>query len=192
MVDADRRHVALLGLMGVGKTVIGRALAHRLGRQLIDLDRAIEATAGVSVPRIFADEGEAIFRRYERQALAELASAPPAVVALGGGAFVGDTNVALVRAVAVTCWLQAPPATILRRLGPNPGRWRPLLAVDSPLERLEALLQERTPWYAQADVHVEVGSLSADEAATCIRQQLDWIPPSPTPRSPGEPPPSGA
>src|ERR1700752_1096640 len=117
--------IVLTGFMGSGKSEVGRRLARRLGRAFIDTDELIEAHAGKSVASIFADDGEAAFRRLERDAVADAARRGEAVVALGGGAVLDPANVTVLRAAGVVICLTARPDAILARVGR--GADRPLL-----------------------------------------------------------------
>jgi len=162
--DFDRP-LALVGLMGVGKTTIGRRLAKRLGRPFVDADEAVEDAAGRSVADIFADFGEAAFRDGERKVIARLLEEPkPLVLALGGGAFVNDQTRALIKDKAVSIWLRADLETLLERVLRKPGQ-RPLLQTDDPRAVMEKLHAERAPIYAQADITVDSDAASHDATA---------------------------
>jgi len=147
--------IALVGLMGVGKTSVGRRLAAALGLPFRDADHEIEAAAGRTVPEIFADRGEAEFREGERRVIARLLSEPPHVLATGGGAFVQPQTRALLKTGAVVVWLKADIEVLVRRVGRKSGR--PLLADRDPAEVLNALAQARYPLYAEAHLHVDAG-----------------------------------
>ena len=141
--------------MGVGKSTIGPALASRLGRSFVDTDEEVEREAGRSIPEIFEREGEAGFRRRERAAI-ELAAARSAVVALGGGAIVQAGMADRLEAAGTVVWLDADPGTILARI--EDAGSRPLLAgldAEGRKLRVEALLAERTPYYARASIRVD-------------------------------------
>lgn len=149
--------VVLVGLMGTGKTSLGRALAARLHLPFEDLDFAIEQRAGKTIRALFAEEGEAHFRRLEEQMVEEkicdMQQHGPRVLATGGGAFISPRSRALLKKHALTVWLQASPQAIFTRIGRDMAR--PRLNQDNPVESLKALLQERTPFYAQADLHFD-------------------------------------
>jgi shikimate kinase len=157
--------VALVGMMGAGKTSIGRRLAARLEVPFADADHEIEAAADMTVAEIFAKYGEPEFRRLERSVIARLLHDPPQVLATGGGAYMDDSTRAAMRDGAFTIWLKAPVDILLgrvrKRQGPdNPhGQTRPLLSNDDPRGTLERLLAVREPVYATADMVLE----SADE-----------------------------
>ena len=147
------RTIVLIGMMGAGKTAVGRRLAKALGWPFQDADEAIEAAAGTTISNIFAEIGEAAFREKERQVIARLLGGERQVLALGGGAFVDPATRALVRAKALSIWLRADLDTLVRRTG-RPGK-RPLLAQGDPRTRLAELMQQRTPVYAEADLVVD-------------------------------------
>jgi shikimate kinase len=150
---AGGRHVVLVGLMGVGKSTVGRRLAKELGRPFADVDEQVELREGMTVPALFRDQGEAEFRRVEAEVLADLVARPaPLVVAAGGGVVTGAANRERLAGCCVV-WLQASAAFLARR---TDASHRPLLAGD-PRAALVRLLAERAPLYeAVADVAVDV------------------------------------
>ncbi|HEV2551934.1 MAG TPA: shikimate kinase [Stellaceae bacterium] len=145
--------IALVGLMGVGKTSIGRRLAQRLDLPFVDADAEIEAAAGTSIEEIFQRHGEAAFRDGERRVMARLLDAPPGVLATGGGAFMDTSTRALLRSHAITVWLRADLEVMLARVARRTNR--PLLKTGDPRAVLERLVAERYPVYAEADVTVD-------------------------------------
>lgn len=147
------RPIALVGLMGAGKTTVGRRLAAALGMAFIDADEEIERAAGLSVPDIFARHGEAEFRRGERQVIARLLGRPPHVLATGGGAFMDPETRALMKEKAISIWLKAPLEVLMRRVERREGR--PLLKASDPQAVMARLMQERYPIYAEADLTVD-------------------------------------
>jgi shikimate kinase len=160
-----------MGFMGTGKSEVGRRLAQRLGRSFVDTDQTIEERAGKRVAAIFADEGEAEFRRLEREAVADAASRGGAVIAVGGGAVLDPENVRLLRAGGVLVHLTARPEVILRRVGD--GTSRPLLR-DDPHATVTRLLAERAPAYAAvADVTVDTSERTAEQVIEEIQQALE-------------------
>jgi len=158
-IDAGRieaaisdRTIALVGLMGAGKSTVGKRLADRLNRQFYDSDDEIEKAAGLSISDIFTLHGEAEFRRGERRVLERLLNEKPHVLATGGGAYLDPDTRALLREKAVTIWLNADLETLWRRVSRRGHR--PLLKADNPKGVLSRLLTERTPIYEQADLVV--------------------------------------
>lgn len=145
--------IVLVGLMGAGKSSIGRRLAQVLGLPFIDADSEIEAAAGASIEEIFARDGEAAFRAGERRVLARLLDNPIQVLATGGGAFMDADTRALIRARAISIWLRADLDLLLARVGRRNNR--PLLKNGDPRAILARLMDERYPIYAEADVVVD-------------------------------------
>ena len=163
-----KRTVALVGMMGAGKTSIGKRLAARLNVPFADADHEIEAAAGMTVSEIFAKYGEPYFRDGERRVIARLLSEAPHVLATGGGAYMDDITRATMKASTFTIWLKAPVEILIGRVkkrqgtdknADGQGQTRPLLANDDLRGTLERLLAQREPIYAQADMVLE----SADE-----------------------------
>ncbi len=148
-----RRSIVLVGMMGVGKSSIGRRLGARLGTPFVDADTEIEKAAGMSVADIFAHHGEADFRSGEARVIARLLEGGPQVLATGGGAFMNPNTRDLIGAKGVSIWLKADLDVLLRRINKRKND-RPLLQTADPTETLRALLAEREPVYAQADLIV--------------------------------------
>lgn len=167
------RHIALVGMPGCGKTSVGRRVAALTGLPFVDTDAAVEAREGTTIAAIFAERGEAGFRLAERAAIAAALEGPPAVLALGGGAFANPQTHALVRRGARTLWLRASLETLVERVGT--GTKRPLLAGD-PRAALARLLPLREPYYARAD-HVLEGESSPDTRAAQAVAALARAPP---------------
>lgn len=166
------RHVALVGLMGVGKTTVGRRLARRVDAEFRDADEEVERAAGRTVAEIFADFGEPAFREGERKVIARLLEQDtPLVIGLGGGAFLNDETRALIKARAVSVWLRADLDVLVDRVARKPGS-RPLLAEGDPRTILQRLLTERSPIYAQADIVVDSSDGSHEESATQVLRAL--------------------
>ena len=169
---ADLSHVALIGLMGAGKTAVGRALAATIGRRHVDLDRAITQLAGRSIGVIFHEGGESSFRDLEAECLAiQLAGHDPIVLSTGGGVLIRDQNRAALVDGATVVWLRARPETLADRVGSGVGR--PLLEGRNPLEVLRDLADERHPIYAAAaDLVVDTDDRSVDELARSLAGAL--------------------
>ena len=149
------RTIALVGLMGVGKSSVGRRLASALGLPFRDADAEVEAAAGRSISDIFAELGEPAFREGERRVIARLLDQPPHVLATGGGAFVNPDTRALIKSKAISVWLKADLDVLARRVARKDTR--PLLAGKDPAEVLQEQARVRYPAYAEADVVVETG-----------------------------------
>lgn len=160
--------IFLVGFMGAGKTTVGRTLAEHLGYDFFDLDELIEAQAAKSVQAIFAEPGEAEFRRLEHEAIRACTNRSRAVIALGGGAYVPDRNRTLLRTIGRTVWLDCPLDVCLRRVSGD--RSRPLLGGE---DEMRQLLEERRPAYAQADYVVETGELPPEKLVIEITRLLN-------------------
>lgn len=155
------RTIVLVGLMGAGKTSVGRRLAARLGLPFRDADIEIEHAAGMTIPEIFATHGEPAFRDGERRVIARLLREPVHVLATGGGAYMNAETRAGIRDHGVSVWLRADVNELLRRTAKRNNR--PLLKQGDPREVLERLVQERYPVYAQADITVDSGPGAPEE-----------------------------
>jgi shikimate kinase len=149
------RTIALVGLMGVGKSSVGRRLASALNLPFRDTDAEVEAAAGRSISDIFIDLGEDAFREGERRVVARLLDQAPHVLATGGGAFMNEQTRALIGSKAVSVWLKADLDVLARRVSRKDTR--PLLAGKDPLAVLQAQADARYPVYSQADIIVETG-----------------------------------
>ncbi len=147
------RTVALVGMMGAGKSSVGRRLATRLDVPFRDADSEIETAAGCTISEIFDRFGEEAFRDGERRVIARLLTETPHVLATGGGAFVDPQTRSAIKETAVSIWIKAPVEILLQRVKRRDTR--PLLRHGDPRETLERLLKEREPLYAEADMIVE-------------------------------------
>ncbi len=147
--------IVLVGLMGAGKTSIGRLLAKRLDLEFIDADREIEQAAQCSIEQIFERHGEAEFRDGEHRVIARLLAAPAHVLATGGGAFMTKETRDAIRGQGISVWLRADLDLLLRRVSRRKNR--PLLRNKNPRQTLEKLMEERYPVYAEADIVVDSG-----------------------------------
>jgi len=148
------RPIVLVGMMGVGKTSVGRPLAERLGLPFMDVDEEVARAAGLTIEEIFERYGEAAFREREREAIARLAAGSAQVIAAGGGAFAEDASRALLLESCTVVWLDAGVETLARRVGRD-GRERPLLAGRDPHAALAELAERRRPLYAAAHLRIE-------------------------------------
>jgi shikimate kinase len=147
------RSIVLIGLMGAGKTAVGRRLANRLELPFIDADTEIELAAGASVSEIFAEHGEGYFRQGECKVIKRLLEGGPQVLATGGGAYMNPETRATIKARGLSVWLKADLKVLLKRVGRRDSR--PLLARGDPEKVMKKLIEERYPIYAEADVTVE-------------------------------------
>ena len=169
------RSIVLVGMMGAGKSSVGRRLAARLGIPFVDADTQIEEAAQRSIPEIFETYGEAEFRSAEARVIARLLESGPQVLATGGGAFMNPDTRAVIRAKGISFWLRADVEVLLRRVKRRSDR--PLLKAGDPAETLLRLMAEREPVYAEADVTIHSREVPheriVDEIVTCLSGRLD-------------------
>ena len=147
------KSIVLVGLMGAGKSCIGRKLAEATGLPFVDADAAIEEAAGCTIPEIFEMHGEAAFRDGERKVIARLLQEGPQILATGGGAFMDPDTRAAIKASATSIWLRADVDLLVKRTSRR--NTRPLLKTGDPREILAGLIEKRYPIYAEADVVVD-------------------------------------
>jgi shikimate kinase len=152
LANLGHRTIVLVGMMGAGKSSIGRRLANELNLPFVDADTEIEAAAGMSIPEIFEVHGEPYFRSGEARVIARLLESGPQVMASGGGAFISPQTRALIQARGLSVWLKADLDVLLRRIKRRSDR--PLLKTDDPERTLQRLMDERYPVYAEADVTI--------------------------------------
>jgi shikimate kinase len=164
------RTVALVGLMGAGKSAIGRRLARRLGLPFVDADDEIERAAGCSISEFFERFGEAEFRNGERRVISRLLEDPPHVLSTGGGAYIDDATRALMREKALTVWLRADLDVLFDRV--KKRTHRPLLRQGDPREVLRRLMEQRYPIYGEADIIVESTAQPADRTTDQVLEAL--------------------
>lgn len=181
-----QQNIFLVGLMGAGKTTIGRTLARKLGLEFIDTDHEIEARTGVSIPVIFEIEGEEGFRRREMQTIADLATRSGIVLATGGGAVLKAENREVLHRQGWVVYLNVPPHLLFERT--KHDRNRPLLQVEDPLTRLRELHRLRDPLYREVAHFIVDGSRhSAQNAIHLLTNEYRkrcQVTPIPTPASP--------
>jgi shikimate kinase len=167
------QHLVLIGLMGAGKTTVGRRCAELLGRDFVDTDALVEANTGLTVAEIFERDGEARFRELERAAVADACASPiPLVIACGGGAVLDPDSRRALRAAGLVVWLQASPAVLGERVGSTADR--PLLGgTNGATTTLERLASLRAPAYeAAATVTVDTDDRTVDEVAAAVIEEL--------------------
>jgi len=166
-----KRSIVLVGMMGVGKSSIGRRLAARLGIPFVDADTEIEKAAGMSIADIFARHGEADFRGGEARVIARLLEGGPQVLATGGGAVMNADTRALIKIKGVSIWLAAEFDVLMRRINKRKND-RPMLQTADPAETLRQLLAVREPIYAQADLTVQSKEVPHDAIVAEIMTAL--------------------
>jgi shikimate kinase len=164
------RPIVLVGLMGAGKSTVGRRLARRIGLAFVDADEEIERAADRSIPEIFDRYGEAVFRDGERRVIARLLAGPAKVIATGGGAFMDEKTRALILARCTAIWLDADTETLAERVGRR--NHRPLLRGGDPKAVIEALAERRNPLYAEAHLRVPTGPVPHEAVVDRILEAL--------------------
>lgn len=165
-----RRSIVLVGLMGAGKSSVGKRLAQRLGLHFVDADTAIEEAAGMSIPEIFTLRGEADFRAGERRVIARLLREGPQVLATGGGAFMNEETRERIRESGVSVWLKADLDVLMRRVRRRTDR--PLLKTEDPEATMKKLMAERYPVYGLADVAVTTREVAHDIMVQVVVETL--------------------
>jgi shikimate kinase len=166
----DGRPIVLVGMMGAGKTTVGRRLATRLGRHFVDSDEEIEKAAGMTIEDIFAAHGEADFRAGEVRVIARLLKDRDLVLGTGGGAFMNADTRALVKSSGVSVWIKAEFDLLFQRVQRRSNR--PLLKTANPRQTLQELIDRRYPIYAEADVMVVSEDVPQDQVATAVIDAL--------------------
>jgi len=179
-----RRSIVLVGMMGVGKSSIGRRLGARLGVPFVDADSEIEKAAGTTIADIFTRHGEADFRNGEARVIARLLEGGPQVLATGGGAVMNAETRAAIKAKGVSIWLNADFDVLLRRISKRKND-RPLLHTVDPAATLRHLLAEREPVYAQADLTVQSREAPHEAIVTEIVSALAAFLSAPPPQRAG-------
>ena len=164
------RPLILVGMMGAGKTTVGRRLATRLGRRFLDSDEEIEKAAQMTIPEIFAQRGEPEFRAGEMRVISRLLKENDIVLATGGGAFVNPETRALVKSGAISVWLKADLDVLFERVSRRSNR--PLLKTADPKGTLEKLIADRYPIYAEADLTVVSRDVPQDSVAADVISAL--------------------
>lgn len=168
------RPVVLVGLMGVGKSTVGRRLANMLGKDFVDVDEEVERAADRTVSEIFAEHGEAYFRDGERRVIARLMDEAHGVIATGGGAFVDPDTRALILERGIAVWLDCDIDTLVERTARRDSR--PLLRGGDPRAILTDLKDRRGPFYAEAQIHIVTDNAPHGETAQHILEAIDaWL-----------------
>jgi shikimate kinase len=170
LANLGTRSIVLVGMMGAGKSSIGRRLASDLNLAFVDADTEIESAAGMSIPEIFEAHGEPYFRSGEARVIARLLESGPKVLASGGGAFINPQTRELIRTRGISVWLKADLDVLLRRIKRRSDR--PLLKTDDPERTLQRLIEERYPIYAEADVTIHSRDVSHEAIVADIIARL--------------------
>jgi shikimate kinase len=164
------RPVVLVGMMGAGKTTVGRRLAAKLGRHFVDSDQEVEKAAGMSIEDIFKLHGESDFRAGEAKVIARLLREEDTVLGTGGGAFINPETRSLIKQSAVSVWIKADFEVLFARVSRRPKR--PLLKTENPRETLRKLIELRYPIYAEADITVVSRDVPQDQVAAEVVDAL--------------------
>ncbi len=172
-IDLGQRTLVLIGLMGAGKTTVGRRLARRLKIKFVDSDEEIEKAANLKVADIFDIYGEAEFRSLERRVIERILSGDPVVLATGGGAFMDPETRALIKTEALSVWLDANIEVLVERTGRRDTR--PLLKQGDPKEILRALAEKRNPVYAEADLRVPSEGGAHNDVVEAVLAKLQQV-----------------
>jgi shikimate kinase len=170
MTGGEKRNIVLCGFMATGKSTVGKRLAAMVGYDFWDMDAAIEAEEGITIPQIFSSRGEPAFRALESRMVERIAEQTGWVVATGGGTIADPQNLERLKRRGVLVTLTADLETILRRIGL--GDDRPMLREGDRTERIRTLMEKRAPAYAQADIVLDTSSSSIDEVAGRIVDRL--------------------
>jgi len=166
----ERRNIVLCGFMATGKSSVGKQLAAMVGYNFLDLDAAIETEEGISIPQIFASQGEPAFRELESRMVERMAGRTGLVIATGGGTIANPQNLEKLKHCGIVITLTADLQTILQRVGS--GEDRPMLQAEDRTERIRALMEQRAQAYAQADIVLDTSALSIQEAAQRLMDRL--------------------
>ena len=165
------RPIAFVGMMGSGKSLVGRRLARLLDLPFVDSDSRVEAAAGISVAEIFEIAGEEKFREMEQTAISEALTAGPMILSTGGGSICAESTAQVLCERSIVVWLRAEPETLLSRIGSVGSR--PLLHGDDPLQTLRKLAETRAGDYGKAHITVQTDDLSAHSTTNAVLRALD-------------------
>ena len=166
----SKKNLVLIGFMGTGKSSVGKALAKRTGRALIDVDQRIEEKEKRRIADIFEKDGEVAFRRLEKDAIREAAKSSGAIITTGGGAVIDPENLSILKVGGVLVALEASPETIFQRV--KDSRHRPLLKKGDLLAEIKKLLETRKPYYAKADLFFDTDGQTPSQVASRILTTL--------------------
>ncbi|PYJ88761.1 MAG: shikimate kinase [Verrucomicrobia bacterium] len=185
IINCRNKSIVLIGMMGAGKSSVGRCLQLRTKLALVDIDDIVASHFGTSIPEIFSKYGEQVFREIETQALREMTPAKQTIIATGGGIVVGKENMHLLKQLGIVVWLDCNEETLFERAWRSGNR--PLLRAENPREAFARMLQARLPLYAKiAQIRVDTSMLTDEEVAVAIVSKLrklgrNWRPGSPIP-----------
>jgi shikimate kinase len=185
-VNRQRRSIVLIGMMGAGKSSVGRCLHRRTGLGLHDTDEIVAANFGMSIPEIFAEHGEKKFREAETQALRSMRTEERTIIVTGGGIVLHKENIEILRSQDVIVWLDGDEETLFARASQKQNR--PLLQTKSPRKAFSEILRSRRPLYASiADIRVDTSILTDEEVAVAILAKLRRVNPKPKLPNPATP-----
>lgn len=171
-MNREANSIVLIGMMGAGKSSVGRCLQRRIGLARLDTDEIVATKFGLSIPEIFSRHGEDRFRQLETEALAELAPAESAIIVTGGGIVLREENVDLIKRLGTVVWLAAEEDTLFERASRRGNR--PLLQTEDPRKTLSEMLRVRAPLYAKAaDFRVDTTTLTHEEVADVIVNEIE-------------------
>ena len=185
IINCRNKSIVLIGMMGAGKSSVGRCLQLRTKLALVDIDDVVASHIGTSIPEIFSKYGEQVFREIETQALREMAPAKQTIIVTGGGIVVRKENMDLLKQLGIVVWLDCNEETLFERARRSGNR--PLLRAENPREAFARMLQARLPLYAKiAQIRVDTSMLTDEEVAVAIVSKLrklgrNWRPGSPIP-----------
>jgi shikimate kinase len=185
IVNCRNKSIVLIGMMGAGKSSVGRCLQLRTKLALVDIDDVVASHIGTSIPKIFSKYGEQVFREIETQALREIAPAKQTIIVTGGGIVVRKENMDLLKQLGIVVWLDCNEETLFERARRSGNR--PLLRAENPREAFARMLQARLPLYVKiAQIRVDTSMLTDEEVAVAIVSKLrklgrNWRPGSPIP-----------
>jgi shikimate kinase len=173
-VNQTGKSIVLIGMMGAGKSAVGRCLQQRTKLTLLDTDAIVAAKFGISIPEIFSKYGEHAFREAETQALRELAPAKQTIIVAGGGIVLREQNIDFLKRLGIVVWLHGNKETLFERA--SRVRTRPLLHSENPREAFKEILQARLPFYAKvAHIRVDTSALTDEEVAVAILTRLNKL-----------------